>query len=92
MDVLKNSDFSYLYSAQFRLLEDKIKDVFQECASIRSRIGTNEITGHEVIDGGVYHTTYAGGAEVYVNYNLYEVTLPDGTQLPAEGYLIKEGK
>ena len=45
-----------------------------------------------MIDGGVYHTTYAGGAEVYVNYNLYEVTLPDGTQLPAEGYLIKEGK
>ena len=92
VDVLKNSDFSYLYSAQFRLLEDKIRDVYQECASIRSRIGTNEITGHEVIDGGVYHTTYAGGAEVYVNYNLYEVTLPDGTQLPAEGYLIKEGK
>ena len=92
VDVLKNSDFSYLYSAQFRLLEDKIRDVYQECASIRSRVGTNEITGHEVIDGGVYHTTYAGGAEVYVNYNLYEVTLPDGTQLPAEGYLIKEGK
>lgn len=92
VDVLKNSDFNYLYSAQFELLEEKLKGVYEECVSIRAQIGTNEITGHETAGEGVYKTVYASGAQVYVNYNLYDVTLPDGEQLPAEGYLIKEGK
>lgn len=91
VDVLKNSDFSYLFSSQFALLEDKIKAVYEECASIRNQIGTDEIAGHEVIEDGVYRTVYGNGAEVLVNYNLYDVTLTDGTKLPAEGYLIKEG-
>ena len=40
----------------------------------------------------MYRTEYAGGSTVYVNYNLYDVELPDGSVLPAEDYLIKEGK
>ena len=39
----------------------------------------------------MYRTVYANGVEVLVNYNLYDVTLSDGTVLQAEGYLIKEG-
>ncbi len=91
VDVLKDSDYNYLFSAQFELLEDKLRSVYEECAAIRSRIGTSEITGHEVLEDGVYRTTYQGGTQVLVNYNLYDVTLSDGTELPAEGYLIKEG-
>lgn len=92
VDVLKDSDFSYLYAAQFELLRDKIEEVYQECADIRSQIGTEEITGHKALADGVYQTTYASGAVVIVNYNLYDVTLEDGTALPAESYLIKEGR
>ena len=91
VDVLKNSDFSYLFSAQFELQEEKIKAIYQECSAVREQIGTNEIAGHEVIEDGVYRTVYANGVEVLVNYNLYDVTLSDGTVLQAEGYLIKEG-
>lgn len=92
VDVLKDSDFSYLYAAQFELLRDKIQAVYEECADIRGRIGTQEITGHKVLADGVYQTSYASGAVVLVNYNLYDVTLDDGTNLPAESYLIKEGR
>lgn len=92
VDVLKNSDFSYLYAAQFELLRDKVEEIYEECSSIRSRIGTEEITGHRVLEDGVYETTYASGAVVIVNYNLYDVTLADGTTLSAESYLIKEGR
>ena len=92
VDMLKNSDFSYLYSAQYDVLEEKLKGVYEECAALRREIGTDEITGHEVLAEGVYRTDYAGGKSVYVNYNLYDAELPDGTLLPAEGYLIKEGK
>lgn len=90
VDVLKDSDYSYLFSAQYSLLEEKIKAVYEECVSIRNRIGTDEIVGHEVLGDGIYQTIYVNGTVVLVNYNLYDVTLEDGTQLPAEGYLIKE--
>lgn len=91
VDVLKDSDFSYLFSTQFELLDENIKAVYDECVAIRSQIGTSEITDHIVLADGVYQTTYAGGTKVLVNYNLYDVTLDDGTELPAEQYLIKEG-
>lgn len=92
VDMLKNSDFSYLYSAQYEVLEEKLKEMYEECALLRREIGTNEITGHEVLADGVYRTDYAGGKSVYVNYNLYQVELQDGMLLAAEDYLIKEGK
>lgn len=92
VDVLQHTDFNYLFSAQFSLLKEKIEAVYQECTQIRDQIGTDEITGHTVLADGVYETTYANGSVVQVNYNLYGVTLEDGTELPAESYLIKEGK
>lgn len=92
VDVLKNSDLSYLFSAQFDLLKGKIREVYEECASIRESIGTDEITGHRMVGENVFETTYANGTQVLVNYNLYDVTLSDGTVLEAEGYLLKEGK
>ena len=90
VDVLKNSDYSYLFSAQYSIQEEKIRSVYEECVSIRSQIGTDEIIGHEVVEDGVYQTTYGNGTVALVNYNLYDVTLADGTLLPAEGYLVKE--
>lgn len=90
VDVLQDSDYSYLYSVQYPLIKDKIEAVYQECREIRSKIGTSEITGHECPAEGVYRTTYATGVQVTVNYNLYEVTLEDGTSIGAEGYLVEE--
>lgn len=90
VDVLKNSDYSYLYSVQYSLLKDKLLAVYDECAAIRGKIGTSEITNHECLAEGVYRTTYATGAQVTVNYNLYEVILENGTKLGAEDYLIQE--
>lgn len=90
VDVLQNSDYSYLYSVQYPLIKDKIEAVYRECSEIRSRIGTSEITGHECLADGVYRTTYATGVQVTVNYNLYDVTLEDGATIGAEGYLVEE--
>lgn len=92
VDVLKNSDFSYLFSAQFDLLKEKVRAVYEECASLREQIGTGEITGHRRVGENVFETTYASGVSVLVNYNLYDVELSDGTVLEAESYLLKEGK
>lgn len=90
VDVLRDSDYSYLYSVQYSLIQDQIRALYEECSRIRAQIGTSEITGHECLGDGVYRTTYATGAEVTVNYNLYDVTLEDGTVIEAENYLVKE--
>lgn len=90
VDVLQESDYNYLYSVQYSLLQEKIKAVYEECSALRAKIGTSEITGHECLADGVYRTTYATGAEVTVNYNLYDVTLEGGSVLGAESYLVKE--
>ena len=90
VDVLQNSDYSYLYSVQYPLIRDKIDAVYRECSEIRSKIGTSEITGHECLADGVFRTTYATGVQVIVNYNLYDVTLEDGSTVGAEGYFVEE--
>lgn len=90
VDVLQDSDYSYLYSVQYPLIKDKIDEVYRECSEIRSKIGTSEITGHECLAEGVYRTTYATGVQVTVNYNLYDVTLEDGRSIGAEDYLVEE--
>ncbi len=90
VDVLKNSDYSYLYSVQYDLIRDKINAVYDECSRIREQIGTSQITGHECLADGVFRTTYATGVQVTVNYNLFDVTLENGATLGAEDYLIEE--
>ncbi|MCM1191667.1 MAG: DUF5696 domain-containing protein [Butyrivibrio sp.] len=90
VDVLQDSDYSYLYSVKYSLIQDKIDAVYRECSEIRAQIGTSEITGHECLAQGVYRTTYATGVQVTVNYNLYDVTLEDGGTIEAESYLVKE--
>ncbi len=90
VDVLKNSDYSYLYSVQYDVVKDEIESVYEEVSKIRQKIGTSKIIGHETLMDGVYKTTYATGVSVTVNYNLYDVTIDTGTTLPSESYIMKE--
>lgn len=91
VDKLYNTDFHYIYRAQYQVLAEEIKAVYEECSNIRRQIGSVEIANHEYVQEGVYRTTYANGAQVTVNYNLYEVTLAGGTVLGAEDYCIRKG-
>ncbi len=90
VDVLKNSDYSYLYSVQYDVVKEELEKVYEEVSRIRQEMGTSEIVGHETLMDGVYKTTYATGATVTVNYNLYDVTIDKGTTLAAESYIMKE--
>lgn len=92
VNALKDTAYNYLYSVSYDNYQDEIKEVYDTCVNISNRIGTNEITDHKVLQEQVFETTYANGTKVIVNYNLYDVTLQDGTVLLAEDYLIKEGK
>lgn len=88
-DVLKSTEYSYYYSVQYDQLKDRIKEVYGECESAWKQIGTNEIVNHTRLADQVFCTEYASGVSVLTNYNRYEVTLEDGTVIPALGYVIQ---
>ena len=90
--TLKNTDYHYLYAAQYDQIKEDIRAMYVQIAEIRSKIGTSEIAGHTCLAEEVYKTTYANGVEVIVNYNLHSVELEDGTVLEAESYRIEGGK
>lgn len=92
VNALKDSAYNYLYSVSYDTYQDEIKEVYDTCVNIHAQIGTSEIVDHQVIQDQVFKTTYSNGTTVIVNYNLYDVTLTDGTVVGAEDYMIKEGK
>ncbi len=88
-DKLKSSDYTYLYAVCFSKQESLIREVYEGAKAALEQIGSGEITGHRTLAQGVFETTYASGKTVFVNYNLYDVTLEDETVLEAESYIIK---
>ena len=92
VSALRDTAYNYLYSVQYDLFAEEIKSVYEECDAIRTKIGTNEIIAHTTLADQVYETTYANQTKVVVNYNLFDVTLADGTVLGAQEYQIKEGR
>lgn len=88
VDVLKDSTYSYYYSMQYEKWKEEIKAVADECSAAREKIGTMEISNHQVLAENVFETEYASGVTVITNYNQIPVTLEDGTTIEALGYRI----
>ncbi len=69
---------------------DKVVNDIVESYSLVSKaligIESERITLHKKLADGVYLTQYADTADIYVNYNDFEVTV-SGVSVPAESYL-----
>ncbi len=87
-DIFKNTSYDYLYCVNYDKLSETIKNVWSKCSDIYSKIGTNEITDHAIIEDGVYETTYKSGRKVIVNYNLTPVNVSGTGEIEAENYVI----
>lgn len=87
VDVLKNSEYSDYFSMQYSMLKDKIKSLYDEYSQGFAKIGTREITNHEMVAKNVFKTTYASGVSIIVNYNKFPVTV-QGYNMDALGYII----
>lgn len=90
VDVLKNSNYSYLYSTQYENWRESIKEVYDECHTIFEQIGTKEISNHSILAENVFCTEYTTGVKVITNYNNTEFQLEDGTIISGLDYLIIE--
>jgi hypothetical protein len=70
--VLLHARISDYYSNEYDKLKSGIIALGQHYNELYAQIGEKEIINHEMIEGGVFVTTYANGVRVCVNYNLYE--------------------
>ncbi len=94
VDELKENNYCELFATEYALIAEDIKNMSKTINAEFAKIGTTEIVNHEIVDDKVFKTTYATGAEVYVNYNAFDVTVTvDGVEkeIKAEGYEIVTG-
>ncbi len=88
VDRLKESNYSELYSTEYKLNAENIKAMGAAVDEAFAQIGTTEITGHRILDEKVFETTYATGVKVVVNYNTLPVDVEGYGTIEAEGYVI----
>lgn len=87
VDILKDSNYSYYYATEYEKQKDTMSQVYRGCKEAWDKIGTMQITGHNILQDNVFCTEYASGARVITNYNLYPVTI-DGKEIAALGYQV----
>ncbi len=87
VDVLRDTEYSYLYSIQYSLLKDDIKETVDKFEEAMKTIGKSKIMGHRIAGDNVFITEYESGVLVYTNYNGLEKTVGDVT-IPAYGYVV----
>jgi len=90
-ELLKRSDYQYMFSANFRDWFDSAKKDFELVNRVTGDIQGERITGHSIIAPGVHKTTFEGGRQIIVNYTTHAVEF-EGRSIEGENYLIfKEG-
>jgi hypothetical protein len=85
--VVKETEFDYLYSASYQNWMDEAKLAYDEVNNMLSRVRTQIIKDHQMLEAGVYQTTYEDGTTIVVNYNDYAVNV-GGAAVEAMGYLM----
>ena len=87
VDILRDTEYAFLYSIQYDLIKDEIKETYGKYVEAMKQIGTSRITGHRTLSENVFVTEYESGAKVYTNYNGIDQEA-DGVSIPANGYVI----
>ncbi len=87
VDVLRDTEYSYIYSAQYDLLKEDIKRTVEEYKKAMEIIEKTKIIDHRIVNDNVFLTVYENGTKIYTNYNGIGVQA-EGMEIPANGYVI----
>ncbi len=68
-EMVKNTNYSELYSTNFDFWKDKTVADFKSVAAVLDGCQGSTITNHQMLADDVYMTTYENGAQVVVNYS-----------------------
>lgn len=86
-DVLKNTIYTYLFSAKFSDWKDKIVTSYEQYNEFYKSVAGATMTSHEVVQDDVNRVTYSNGVVVSLNYTNKDVRV-EGTVVPANSYTI----
>ena len=96
--VFDNTPLAYkFYSVTYTDTFDRAVEIYKELNEAMKDVVNQPITNHEKVAAtdaetgktvsGVYATTYGNNVKTFfVNYNSFDVTLEDGTVVPAKNY------
>ncbi len=84
---MKYSGMNGSYATTFSTWFDTAVQVYGELNSALSRVSGATIVQHQILQSGVRAVTYDNGVTIYVNYNVFDVTV-QGVNVPAMGYNI----
>lgn len=87
-DLLSNTEYDSLYSVDFNLLYDDMKEQYDQLNDALGELAGQVIAKHEKLQAGVYRTTFENGKTAVVNYN-NEMAEVGANRIPALGYLIR---
>ncbi|MBR6694428.1 MAG: hypothetical protein IKL62_05725 [Clostridia bacterium] len=84
--ILQETEYDYLYSSTFDWWKDEAIEKYKNYAPLLERIYNQPITGYTELLPNVVETVYAGGIQVYVNYNSTEQTV-NGIKIAPKSYV-----
>jgi hypothetical protein len=89
-DAIKYSGLNSMYSVQYELYEEEIKDFYGKLSEALGDVVNVPMEKHEILSQNVRKITYANGVIIYVNRG-DEDAWADGIRIPANWYEKKEG-
>jgi len=89
-DAIKYSGLNSMYSVQYELYEEEIKDFYNKMSEALQDVMNVPMAKHEILTEDVRKITYENGIAIYVNRGTEDVWV-DGICVPAKWYEKKEG-
>lgn len=88
--VVKGTDFAYLYAVHYGDWLEEALEFYRRANAELAGLRSAKIVDHEMLEEGLYRTTFEGGVQVLVNYNPHSVAVGEFS-VGAEDYLVIEG-
>ncbi len=86
---VKDTYMDYLFSSNFGLVKDTMVEYYKADKAYYEKINGQEIVDHSFLAEDVTCTTYENGVKAIVNYTDADVTLEDGSVVPAKNYIVQ---
>ncbi len=86
-EKIKNSDYTWLYSADFEQNKTAVIENYKSVNELYSKVAKAQITAHKKLAESVYCTEYSNGVKTVVNYSDKEYICKYGKVAPKD-YII----
>lgn len=83
------ADANTFYAAVYEDNKEVIKSDIELYEPVFKKVANTAICKHVILSDEVRQTTYENGVTIYVNYGNTDVTLPNGKQISAQGFLVE---